>query len=582
MKTMGRLIRFVLPFWKWLLLATGLGALTIASSIALLATSAYLISAAALQPSIAELQVAIVGVRFFGLSRGIFRYLERLCAHETTFRLLGEIRLWFYRALEPLAPAGLGDERSGDLLNRFQADIDTLENFYVRVLAPPLVAVLVLGGVGLFMAGFDVRLSTALLVVLLLAGVGLTWVSLRLGRRPGRELVEDRASLQAELVDGLQGLPDLLVYDGLPAYLERIETSQSALMRAQTQMADIRGAQNALTQLLSGLGAWLVLVLGIQLVSTGSMKGVYLAVIVLAAMASFEAVQGLPLAAQYLESNLQAARRFFALADTPPEVVDRPGSSVEVRSSHLTVSHLGFSYAGTPVEKPTLLDINFDLPPGKHLAIVGPSGSGKSTLLQILLRLREMQAGEVMLGGQDVHGYTQESVRGCFSALPQNGYIFNASLRENLLVANPSAPSEQLEQTLKSACLQELVSSLPEGLETQVGERGLQLSGGERQRLCLARMLLKQANIYLLDEPGTQLDTRLEGRIVRNLQAVLQGHSLVWITQRLAGMDWMDEILVMHTGRIVQRGTHRVLVQEAGLYRQMWEAQNDRLALQDY
>jgi len=582
MKTMGRLLRFVLPFWKWLLLATGLGALTIVSSIALLGTSAYLISAAALQPSIAELQVAIVGVRFFGLSRGIFRYLERLCAHETTFRLLGEIRLWFYRVLEPLAPAGLGDERSGDLLNRFQADIDTLENFYVRVLAPPLVAVLVLAGVGLFMAGFDVRLSATLLAVLLLAGVGLTWVSLWLGRKPGRELVEERASLQAELVEGLQGLPDLLVYDGLPAYLERIETSQSALRKVQTKMADIRGAQNALTQLLSGLGAWLVLVLGIQLVSSGEMRGIYLAVIVLVAMASFEAVQGLPLAAQYMESNLQAARRLFTLADTPPEVVNRPESSVQVPSSHLTVSHLGFLYEGTPVEMPTLLDINFDLPPGKHLAIVGPSGSGKSTLLQILLRLREIQAGEVLLGGQDVHGYTQESVRKRFSVLPQNGYIFNASLRENLLVANPGVAPEQLEQALASACLQELVSSLPEGLETQVGEHGLQLSGGERQRLCLARMLLKQADIYLLDEPGTQLDTRLEGRIIHNLQAELQGQSLVWITQRLAGMDWMDEILVMQGGRIIQRGRHKALVREAGLYRQMWEAQNDRLALQDY
>ncbi|MFH2040866.1 MAG: ABC transporter transmembrane domain-containing protein, partial [Chloroflexota bacterium] len=326
MKTLQRLLGFVLPAWRWLLLSVGLGSLTIASSITLLATSAYLISAAALHPSIAELQVAIVGVRFFGLSRGVFRYLERLSSHETTFRLLGRLRVWFYNALEPLAPAGLGGERSGDLLSRFLADIETLENFYVRVLAPPLVALVVVIGSGLFMAGFNVRLSSILLVTLLLVGVGLTWISLALGRGPGQVLVEAKANLQADLVDTLQGLPDLLVYDGLPAHLERIQTRQSVLQKAQHRMAGISAMQSSLNQLLTGIGTWLVLVMGILLVNSGQLSGVYLAVIVLAAMASFEAVQGLPLAAQYLESNLQAAGRLFTIADTPPAVQDLPGS----------------------------------------------------------------------------------------------------------------------------------------------------------------------------------------------------------------------------------------------------------------
>ncbi|MFH2038199.1 MAG: ABC transporter transmembrane domain-containing protein, partial [Chloroflexota bacterium] len=292
MKTLQRLLGFVLPAWRWLVLSVGLGSLTIASSIALLATSAYLISSAALHPSIAELQVAIVGVRFFGLSRGIFRYLERLSSHETTFRLLGRLRIWFYDALEPLAPAGLGGKRSGDLLSRFLADIETLENFYVRVLAPPLVALVVVIGSGLFMAGFDVRLSSILLVTLLLVGVGLTWISLALGREPGQALVEAKANLQADLVDTLQGLPDLLVYDGLPAHLERIQNRQSVLQKAQHRMAGISAMQSASNQLLTGLGTWLVLVMGILLVNSGQLSGVYLAVIVLAAMASIEAVQG--------------------------------------------------------------------------------------------------------------------------------------------------------------------------------------------------------------------------------------------------------------------------------------------------
>jgi ATP-binding cassette subfamily C protein CydC len=581
MKTMQRMLGFILPFWKWLLLSVGLGALTIAASIALLATSAYLISAAALHPSIAELQVAIVGVRFFGLSRGIFRYLERLSSHETTFRLLGRLRVWFYRALEPLAPARLGGERSGDLLNRFIGDIETLENFYVRVLAPPLVAVVVLTGTGLFMAGFDARLSALLLAVLLLVGVGLSGLNLMLGRTPGRELVDRKASLQADLVDGLQGLPDLLVYDGLPAYFERLETSQTALKHAQEKMASISSMQNALNQFLSGLGTWLVLVLGIQLVTSGRMNGVYLAVIVLTAMASFEAVQGLPLAAQYLESNLQAARRLFVMADTPPAVMDEPGSTTGIRSHELEVNHLEFTYPGPSSSQPTLEDISFYVSEGKHIAIVGPSGSGKSSLFQLLLRFWEPDTGEIRLAGQDVHTYTQESVRACFSVLPQNGYLFNTSLRDNLLAANQAANPEQVEQTLGSAGLQELVAALPQGLDTLVGARGLQLSGGERQRLGLARLLLKQAPIYLLDEPTANLDTRLEAQVIRNLQTALTSHSALWITQRLVGMEWMDEVLVMQSGRIVQRGTHAKLIAEEGLYRQMWEVQNDLLALQE-
>jgi len=581
MNTLRRLLGFILPLWKWLLLAVGLGAMTIASSIALLATSAYLISAAALHPSIAELQVAIVGVRFFGLARGVFRYLERLSSHETTFRLLGRLRVWFYSALEPLAPGRLGDERAGDLLSRFVADIETLENFYVRVLAPPLVALLVLVGTGLFMAGFDGRMSAALLAILLLAGVGLTWLSLILGRKPGQELVEREASLQADLVEGLQGLPDLLIYDGLPTFFERLETSQSALIRAQNKMAGISAMQNALNQLLSGSGTWLVLVLGIALVSSSKMPGVFLAVVVLAAMASFEAVQGLPQAALYLESNLQAARRLFNMADTPPAVVDRPNCSSEILSSHLEVNQLEFNYPGGSSSNPTLADITFEIPPGRHVAIVGPSGSGKSTLFQLLLRFRERDGGEIRLGGQDVHTYTQESVRACFGVLPQNGYLFNTSLRDNLMVANPDASPELVEQAVESACLKELVGTLPQGLDTLVGERGLQLSGGERQRLGVARLLLKQAPIYLLDEPSAQMDTRLEAQIIRNLQAVLRNKSVIWITQRLVGLEWMDEILVLQTGRIVQRGTHAELIAVAGLYRQMWEAQNDLLALQD-
>lgn len=614
MTAFRRLLAFVIPLWRWVLAAVALGALTVGAGISLLATSAYLISAAALHPSIAELQVAIVGVRFFGISRGVFRYLERLTSHNATFRLLGRVRVWFYQAVEPLAPARLIGQRSGDLLSRAIADIETLENFYVRVLAPPLVAVVVIVGMSLFMRAFDPRLAAVLLAFLLLIGLGLTFLTLGLGRAPGRTLVESRARLRADLVDGLQGLPDLLAYAGVEAHLSRVQSAETDLQRAQRKMAHISGLQSALNSLLTNLGVWLVLILAIMLVSAGKVDGVYLAVIVLAAMASFEAVQGLPQASQFLESNLQAARRLFEIADAAPAVVDPPAPLPLPRDIAISVHGLYFAYpALTPNHSPAeiedgqvlkshreeakaskniiissrpsrlrgskyqLKNITFDLPSGKHLAILGPSGAGKSTLVNLLLRFWDFDEGEIILGSQDIRQYRQEDVRRCFSVVSQSTYLFNASLRENLLLARPSASDEEITRAVEQAQLSDFVASLPQGLLTFVGERGLQLSGGERQRLAIARALLKDAPIFIFDEPTANLDTVTERQIIETLHGLMKGHTVLWITHRLVGLEAMDEILVIDQGRILQRGMHADLVKSEGLYRQMWKIQNQAI-----
>ena len=608
MPTLRRLLAFVIPSWHWVLAATALGALTVGAGIGLLATSAYLISAAALHPSIAELQVAIVGVRFFGISRGVFRYLERLTSHSTTFRLLGRVRVWFYRAIEPLAPARLIGRRSGDLLARAIADIETLENFYVRVLAPPLVAVIVIVGMSFFMRAFDPRLATVLLAFLLLIGLGLTLLTLGLGRAPGRTLVESRARLRADLVDGIQGLPDLLAYAGVEAHLQRVQAAEADLHRAQRKMAHISGLQSALNSLLTNLGVWLVLVLAIMLVSAGKIDGVYLAVIALAAMASFEAVQGLPQASQSLESILQAARRLFEIADAAPAVVDPPAPLSLPHDLAISVRGLCFAYPASLSEGleggqaakthredaknakvksnlralrgfavQTLNGVSFDLPTGKHLAILGPSGAGKSTLVNLLLRFWDYDEGEIILGSQDIRQYGQETVRRCFSVLSQSTYLFNASLRENLLLACPSASDEEITRAVEQAQLRAFVASLPQGLLTLVGERGLQLSGGERQRLAIARSLLKDAPIFIFDEPTANLDTVTERQIIETLHGLMKGRTVLWITHRMVGMERMDEILVMDKGRILQRGVHADLVKSEGLYRQMWKIQNQAI-----
>jgi len=573
MSTFRRLLFFVLPFWPQVLLSTLLGALTIGASISLMSTSAYLISMAALHPSVAAISVAVVGVRFFGISRGVFRYLERLSAHSLTFRVLAKLRVWFYQVIEPLAPARLISARSGDLLNRVMADVETLDNLYVRVLAPPLAAFIVILCMAVFMSSFSALLGLVLTLFLLAVGLGLTSLSLGLNQKPGRVLTDERANLRASLVDAVQGLPDLLAFGQEKTWLSKIQANDERFAAVQTRMARLGGLQSGLNSLLTGLGVWMLLYLAIPMVNSGEIRGVHLAVIVLGAMASFEAVQNLPQAAQLLESNLQSARRLFEIADTPPAVQQPIAPLARPNTANLHVQDLSFAYDTQTV----ISGLNFELLVGRKIAIVGPSGAGKSTLVNLLMRFWEFSEGEILLDGKDIRQYTPVDARRMFSLVGQGTYLFNASLRENLLLARPTATPEEIEQACTQAELHKFINSLPEGYETLVGERGLQFSGGERQRVAVARALLRDAPLFIFDEPTANLDAVTEQKLVETLRQVTRDKSVLWITHRLVGLEELDEILVMDAGRIVERGTHDSLLNQDGLYRKLWELQNRAL-----
>ena len=588
MKSLARLASFLIPFWPQVLLSVLLGALTIGSSIALMSTSAWLISTAAIAVSVAELGVSVVSTRLFGISRAVFRYLERLASHSLTFRILARLRVWFYQAIEPLAPARLTSARSGDLLSRVIADVETLDNIFVRVLAPPLVAAVIVLGMAVFMGSFDPLLGLVITAFLLAIGVGLTAFSLLLNRRLGRRLVESRSVLRADLVDAVQGLPDLIAFGQEKAYLDRIKASGREFSAVQTRMAHLNGLQSGLNSLLTGLGVWVMLFLAIPLVSSGKIEGVYLAVIVLGSMASFEAVQNLPQAAQLLEANIQSARRLFEIADQTPAVTDPAEPLPQPASADLRVNNTSFSYPAEEraldgiratqqsAQLPLVLaNISFTLPPGKKLALVGPSGAGKSTLANLLMRFWDVEG--IALDGQDIRAYKQVDTRRMFSLVSQNTYLFNASLRENLLLARPWATQDDIESACRAAQLHDFIVSLPNGYETLVGERGVELSGGERQRVAIARALLKNAPIFIFDEPTANLDAATERKLVETLQSVMENHSVLWITHRLVGLEAMDEILVLENGRIVQRGTQAELLARDGLYKTMWDLQNRAL-----
>jgi ATP-binding cassette subfamily C protein CydCD len=581
--TLRRLLGFLKPYTVWVALAVLTGFATILSSIGLMTTAAYIISAAALHPSIADLQVAIVGVRFFGIARGLFRYLERYVSHQVTFRLLARLRVWFYAALEPLAPARLMSFHSGDLLARILNDIQTLESFYVRVVAPPLVAVLVGLTTCLFLARFSARLALALLLFMTIGGVGIPLLARRLGRRPGEQAILQRAALNVALVDGIHGMADLLANGRAQDQQGRVENLSQELAQAQRRMANVGGLQGALSSFSANIGMWVVLVLAIPLVHSGQVPGVSLAVIALAALTSFEATQPLPLAAQFLESNLQAARRLFELVDARPAVVDPPAplplpTAIRSKGFDLAVQHLSFRYLAFHPENEALHDLNFNLPAGAHLAIVGPSGAGKTTLVNLLLRLWDYQEGEIWLAGLDLRRFRADEVRSLMSVVSQNTDLFNASLRDNLLIARPGASRAQIEAAVEDAQLQDLVKSLPQGLDTWVGEQGLRLSGGERQRLAIARALLRDTPMLILDEATSNLDAITEQQVLQAIRELMGGRTALTITHRLVGLEEMDEILVLNHGECVGRGTYDELLAAGGLFRQMWDLQTGLLA----
>ena len=585
-QVLARLLRLASPFGWRMALAALLGLATIASSIGLLATSGYLIARAALQPSIADLQVAIVGVRFFGISRGVARYLERIVSHDVTFRLLSRLRVWFYEAIEPLAPARLMQYRSGDLYSRIVADIGTLENVYLRVIAPPVVAGLVTILAGFLVGRLNPWLAPVLAGFLILAGGLLPgWVA-TLSRQTGRRLVLIRSSLNGLLVDGIQGMADLIAFGQQAPQAERVADLGRQLAHLQVHMGRIGGLHAALTGLLVNLATLAVLAVSIPLVVAGGpLDGVYLAMLVLVVIASFEAVAPLPGAFQYLENSLEAARRLFTLVDTEPAVVDPVSPVLAPSGFTMQVNDLYFAYE--PGAPPAIDGVSLEIPEGRCVAVVGPSGAGKSTLVHLLLRFWDYHQGCWLWEGHDLRRYRQADLRRQVAVVSQQTHLFNATVRENLLLAiRPESTggdaAEGVEQRMihaaKQAQIHDFVQSLPQGYDTWLGEGGLRLSGGQRQRLAIARALLRDTPVLILDEPTANLDAITEQRVMDALRALMAGRTTLLVTHRLVGLDAADEILVMHQGHIVERGRHDELLARADLYRRMWELQGQVLA----
>ncbi len=569
--TARRLLELSIPFTWRILFSMLLGALTVAAGIGLLTTSAYLIARAALHPSIAELQVAIVGVRFFGITRGVFRYLERLQTHDTAFRLLARLRVWFYKHLEPLAPARLLTQRSGDLLSRIVADIETLQHFFLRVIVPPGVAILMISAVTFFMSRFDTWLSVQLLFFLLFAGLAIPLLTNRMARPFGEREIELRSDLNAALVDGVQGNADILAFEQGPSHLDLVFNLTADIAGTRERNAWIAGLSLGLVGLATNLAVMATILRAVPLVQFGMLEGYLLAVVVIATIASFEAVEPLPDAFQHLESSLTAARRLFEIVDAPPAVADSESPKPLPESTQIHALKLTFRYADAL--PPVLREIDFNLAPGRILAVVGPSGSGKSSIAHLLLRFWDYSEGQILLGGTDLRSLKLEELRSLFSVISQDTYLFHGSIRDNLLFAKPDAGDAEIFAALEQAQLLAFVHALPQALDTPIGERGLMLSGGERQRLAITRALLRDAPIWIADEPTANLDPLTEREVMRSLKGLMRKRTSLLLTHRLIELEDVDEILVLQEGEIIERGDHNYLLKAQGLYYRMWSHQ---------
>jgi ATP-binding cassette, subfamily C, bacterial CydC len=575
MRVLLRLVGFLKIHSLHVALAVLLGVATVVGNVGLLATAAYVISAAALMPILAALAGPVYLVRLFGVGRAAARYAERMVSHSLTFKLLADLRTWFYASLEPLAPARLLRYRAGDLLSRIVKDVEELENIYLRVLSPVLVATLVSLLTFLLFYLFGTLLAFVSLGFLVITGVGVPLLVRGLARGLGRRQLELRGELNARILDDVGGVQDLIGFGREHEQQREVSALNRKLDRVQRRMAFITGLQSTLGDLMMNLAMLALLVLAIPLVARGEIPGVYLAFLALVILGSFEAVQPLGTAFQFLGRSVEAGRRLFEVVDAEPEVKDptKPLSPPEAHA--LEFDRVSFRYEedGTPV----LEDVTFSLVPGRRVAVVGPSGAGKSTLVHLALRFWDPTTGEVRLGGRDVRGYEGEDLRREFAVVSQNTHVFNDTLRGNLQIARPEATDSEVEYVLGQAQLSGLVRHLRQGLDSPLGEQGLFLSGGERQRLAVARALLKGAPLLVLDEPSANLDPITERKLLDAAYEMMRNRAILVVTHRLVRMEKMDEILVLDAGRILERGTHEELMRADGLYHQMLEVQKEML-----
>jgi ATP-binding cassette, subfamily C, bacterial CydC len=572
-RTLLPFIRRFRPHLHWMLLGTLSGAIALAAAVGLLSLSGWFLSAAAFAGLTSATAMAFnffypsVGVRLFAFTRIIARYGERIISHDTTFRILKTLRVWFYESIEPLAPAYLSKYRSGEILNRIVSDIDALDNLYIRILSPSASAFLVIISTGVFLSLFDGVLSLAACGILIIAIVIVPWAASASAIGIGQNLNKIGGILRTHIIEGIQGLTDLIVFGAMGKHLERLSGYHRQMISLQQRMSYIRGLSNASISFLSGCAIWVVLFIGVSLVNYGKIPGEFLACLVLAVWAAFEAAVPLAHAFQHLGRTREAAERIQEITSIPPVVLFTEKSKGDPESYDIHFENIWFQYY--PDTQPVIDIFNLRISHGRRTALVGETGCGKSTLVHLLTRTWDPTRGRICVGGLDLKDLTQDELRKTITVISQQAHIFNGTVADNLRIARPDAGEQDLFHALETVHLTDFVHSLPKGLDTWVGEGGQRLSGGQARRLALARAVLHDAPVWVLDEPTEGLDKITEMEVIQSLMKYTKNRTVLIITHRLLDFQKIDQVVLMDKGRIIASGSHRDLIQANDRYRKI-------------
>jgi ATP-binding cassette subfamily C protein CydC len=545
-----RLLTFARPLRPTLLVAVLAGALSVGCGVGLLGVSGFLIARASQHPNEVALAIAVVGVRAFGIGRGVFRYVERLASHDAAFRVLADLRVSVYQRLEVIAGSGYRQLRGGDLLTRFVSDVDGVQDVFVRGLTPPLVAFVVGTGAGLAATLIFLPAGAALCIGLLLAGLAIPLLAALLARRADAGLAEARGELIARAGDVIAGAAELIAYGADQGALESFEDADRKLTHLSRKSAVAGALSTGLTSACVGATVWAMLLLAVDSQASGHLGRVGLAAVVLTGLAAFEATGPLSAAAQQLSAARSSARRIFDVIDAPAAIVE-PVIARPIPSGPLHLQVIGARMRYSPKGPEVLRGVDLDLLPGRHITLVGRSGAGKSSLVTALLRFRELDGGAIMLNGEPITNFASDEVRRAIGGCLADPHVFDSTIRENLRLAKPSASQEELDDVAGRLRLLDWIRGLPLGWDTRVGSHGYALSGGQRQRIAVARALLADFRVLILDEPTAHLDEQTADALMADVRAATGDRTLLLITHDLRQAARLGDVIVLEAGQLV-------------------------------
>ncbi|HIA5456679.1 TPA: heme ABC transporter ATP-binding protein/permease CydC [Salmonella enterica] len=554
---------------KWMLtLGIALAILTLLASIGLLTLSGWFLSASAIAGFAGiysfNYMLPAAGVRGAAITRTAGRYFERLVSHDATFRVLQHLRIYTFSKLLPLSPAGLARYQQGELLNRIVADVDTLDHLYLRVISPLVGAFVVIMIVTLGLSVLDVTLAITLGGIMLLTLFIMPPVFYRAGKNTGQNLTHLRGQYRQQLTSWLQGQAELTIFGASKRYRAQMEATELQWHEAQRRQSELTALSQALMLLIGALAVMLMLWMASGGVGGNTQPGALIALFVFCALAAFEALAPVTGAFQHLGQVIASALRITELTEQKPEVTFPQSETPAPEKVTLTLRDVSFRYPDQPINALNALSLQAN--PGEHVAILGRTGCGKSTLLQLLTRAWAPQQGEILLNDLPLSSLSESALRRTISVVPQRVHLFSATLRDNLLLAAPNASDEALSDMLRHVGLENLLED--SGLNSWLGEGGRLLSGGELRRLAIARALLHDAPLMLLDEPTEGLDATTESEMLELLADVMREKTVLMVTHRLRGLARFDQIIVMDDGRIIERGTHAELLAGQGRYYQ--------------